>query len=168
MLLLATLVLACRSPADKDAASVVERFYGTTRSLRVSGAPSPEQLTALAPYLSDSLRALLAAAERLRDADMARAPDEKPSFAEGDFFSSLFEGATSVTIVTDSLRGSTHAVTVRMTSNAAQPATTWTDVAILVAQGGRWVIDDIVYGGQWAFAAKGALRTALQNGLQSH
>jgi len=41
---------------------------------------------------SNTLRSLLVAARKRDESDAARAPDEKPSFAEGDLVSRLFEG----------------------------------------------------------------------------
>ena len=163
-ILLAVALVGCQS-SRPDPAAVVERFYATTTASRVSGAPTPEQLAALAPYISDSLRGLLAAARRRHDVDMARSPDDKPSFTEGDLFSSLFEGPTTVRVAADTLRGSSHAVTVRMTHRGADPAITWSDVAIVTAEHGRWVIDDIEYGGTWDFAPRGSLRAQLASGL---
>lgn len=158
-------MLGCELRRPVDPANVAEQFYAATRAARVDGAPSPEQLAALAPYLSDSLHALLAAAQRLQEADMARAPDEKPAFADGDLFSSLFEGPTAVTAVSDSVRGPTHAVTLRMTYREAEPPTEWSDVVVLRTEHGRWVIDDIEYGGRWDFAPKGTLRARLESAL---
>lgn len=140
---------------------MVERFYEVTIGSRLSGAPAPEALRRLTPYLSDTLSALLAQARRRHDADVARAPDEKPAFAEGDLFSSLFEGPTAVQVLaTDSL-GSRYRVTVRLTDNRPTPAVSWTDVVVLSPERDRPVIDDIEYGGTWDFASKGTLRANL-------
>lgn len=127
----------------------------------VSGAPTKEQLTTLSPYLSDTLRALLVAARKRNEADVARAPDEKPSFAEGDLFSSMFEGPNAADVLADSTRGAGRVATVRMTYTGAQPPITWVDHVMLTHQGGQWVIDDVVYGGTWDFASKGTLRGSL-------
>ena len=87
---------ACTSASTDTATSVVEKFYATTIAQKVTGAPTAAQLAALSPLLSDTLRALLDAARRRNEADVARAPDEKPAFADGDLFSSLFEGPSAV------------------------------------------------------------------------
>jgi hypothetical protein len=46
---------------------------------------------------------------------------------------------------------------------SAKPATT--DRVVLVMQNGRYVIDDVEYGGKWDFATKGALRSTLAAAL---
>ena len=144
-----------------DASSVVQEFYTATITGHMSGAPSAEQLVTISPFLSDTLRALLAAARKRNEADVARAPDEKPSFAEGDLFSSLFEGPNAVAVLPDSARGAARVAAVRMTSTEAKPAVTWVDHVVLTQRAGRYVIDDIEYGGQWDFANKGTLRASL-------
>ena len=83
----------------------------------------------------------------------------------GDLFSSLFEGPNAVEVLTDSARGPARVATVRMTHNGANPPTTWIDHVVLIQQRGRYVIDDIEYGGQWDFASKGTLRSTLVTAL---
>lgn len=154
-------LLGCR-PAASEAPQVVERFYAELRSARVTGAPTAEQLARLAPYLGDSLQKLLAEARRLHDADETRAPDEKPAFADGDLFSSLFEGPTVVKVEGDSgQNGESHRVLAHMSFDSAPAPTTWTDTAIVAPEDGRMVIQDIRYGGNWDFALKGTLRDQL-------
>jgi hypothetical protein len=160
-LLLITLLAACERAPESSARGVVQEFYATAIQQRVTGAPTPAQLTALTPYLSDTLRALLVAARQRNEADAAREPDEKPSFAESDLFSSLFEGPNAVEVLADSARGATQVATVRMTSTGATPPVTWTDRVVLTKQGDRYVIDDVEYGGAWDFANKGSLRASL-------
>jgi hypothetical protein len=122
-------------------------------------------LAALAPYLSDTLRSLLTAARRRSESDIARAPDEKPSFMEGDVFSSLFDGPNEAEVIGDSARGPTRVATVRRTYHGATPAITWTDRVILVMQNGRYVIDDVELWREWDFATKGALKSSLAAAL---
>lgn len=152
----ALIVAGCR-PAASEAPSVVERFYSELRVSQVTGAPTAEQLTKLAPYLSDSLQKLLTGARQLHDSDAVRAPNEKPAFADGDLFSSLFEGPGSVKTEAGSVEGESHAVLARMTYDS----TSWTDTVIVAPQSGRLVIQDIRYGGNWDFALKGTLTSQL-------
>ena len=153
--------VGCQSAPAPNATSVVQQFYRTAIADSVSGAPTARQLASLSPYLSDTLRVLLVAARNRTEADMARAPGEKPSFAEGDLFSSLFEGPNAAEVVADSARGAARVATVRMTTNGASPAVTWTDRVVLVLQNGRYVIDDVEYSGKWDFATKGTLKSTL-------
>ena len=164
-LLLTLTVLGCKPAAGSTASDVVRQFYAATISAKVTGAPTAEQLATLSPYLSDTLRSLLAAARKRSEAEAAKSPDEKPSFVEGDLFSSLFEGPNAVEVLPDSARGDQRVASVKMTANAASPPVTWVDRLILVKQGDRYVIDDVEYGGAWDFANKGSLRTTLVSGI---
>ena len=164
-LLLALTLLGCNPVGEPNASDVVRQFYAATINANVTGAPTAEQLATLSPYLSDTLRSLLAAARKRSEAEAAKSPDEKPSFVEGDLFSSLFEGPNAVEVLPDSVRGEHRVATVKMTANAANPPVTWVDRAILVKQGDRYVIDDIEYGGAWDFANKGSLRATLVSGI---
>ena len=148
-----------------SATTVVEQFYAATIAGRITGAPTPEQLATLAPYLSDTLQTLLAGARRQHDADVARSPDEKPAFADGDLFSSLFEGPNATEVTADSARGDRRVVSVRLTYRGADPAVTWVDRVVVSTEHSRPVIDDIEYGGQWGFASKGTLRKSLEAAL---
>ena len=139
--LLAVLAVAgCQPVPPPTATMVVEQFYRATIANRVSGAPTAEQLVMLAPYLSDTLQSLLVAARKRNEADAARAPDEKPSFAEGDLFSSLFEGPNAVELLGDSARGPVRVVGVRMTAITVNPPITWTDHVVLTPQ--AWQLRD--------------------------
>lgn len=157
--------VGCQSAPKPNASAVVQQFYAATIADHMSGAPTAQQLATLAPYVSDTLRSLLVAARKRNEADVARAPDEKPSFAEGDLFSSLFEGPNEATVLADSARGPRRVATVRLTYTGAQPAVTWIDHVVLTEQAGRYVIDDIEYGGTWDFSSKGTLRSSLATAL---
>jgi hypothetical protein len=167
VLSLCGVVIGCRSAPPPNATTVVDQFYRATIAGHISGAPTAEQLTALSPYLSDTLRALLVAARKRNEADMARAPDEKPSFAEGDLFSSLFEGPNEAHVVADSVRGPGRVAFVRMTYNGGNPPVTWVDRVVLERANSGYVIDDVEYGGEWDFANKGTLRSSLVSTLTS-
>lgn len=166
-LVTALALAACNRPAPAATESpthVVTEFYTARIASKLTGAPTPAELARIAPFLSDTLRALLAAADRQRDADMKRAPDEKPAFAEGDLFSSLFEGATAFRLVEDSVGSAGH-VPVRFTYADANDTTTWTDTVQVAREHDRYVIADVAYGGTWAFANGGRLRASLERAL---
>jgi len=165
LLLLSFVLVACHSAPTTTPAGVVDRFYAAAIASGHSGVPSAEDLAVLAPYLSDSLKTLLVAARGLYETARVRAADDKPPFADGSLFSSLFEGPTAVSVLGDSVRGSTHAVTVRMAYAGADPPVTWTDLVLVVEEDGRFVIEDIEYGGNWDFANKGNLRSSLESAL---
>ncbi len=165
LLPLLALLAACRPSPPEAPDALVTRFYGAVIASHETGAPSGAALASWRPMLSDTLRALLEAARAHRDADLARAPDEKPAFAEGDLFSSLFEGPTSVTVTAVDSAPAAWRVTVLMRYAGATPETQWTDTVQVIEEHGRRVIDDVAYGGTWDFASQGRLRRALASAL---
>ena len=170
-LLLASLALIApqqHAAAADSPTSVVAGFYKKDLALHLSGAPTPQQLQVIAPYLSQHLQALLERAWQQHQRDIARAPDEKPAFADGDLFSSLFEGPTSFEIARTDTLVHEYAVTVRFTHQSGGEQTVWKDVVRLAHRQGRLVIVDIEYGGTWEFAAKGTLVSALDQGMLAH
>jgi hypothetical protein len=169
--LLATLalVLPPLTTAADSPASIVAAFYKKRIALHFSGAPTPQQLQGMAPFLSQHLQALLERAWQKREKDVARAPDEKPAFAEGDLFSSLFEGPSAFEILSTEALVHEYAVTVRLTyEKTANEKIVWKDTVRLATKQGRLVIVDVEYGGDWPFAAKGTLVSALDEGMMAH
>lgn len=158
--LIVACALACARPDSP--AGAVRAFYAERVRLRIDGVPNADQLAAVAPLVSDTLRALLGAARRLRDAEAARAPDEKPPFVEGDLFSSLFEGPTSFEVDSTATGA---VVPVRLVRADDAGRTAWTDRVVAREERGRWVVDDVEYGGRWEMANRGTLRAALSSAL---
>jgi hypothetical protein len=162
--LLAAVAGGCSGPPDTPTA-VVEAFYEVRIDSGTAGVPNAAELAQLAPYLSDELAALLRQARELHDTEAARAPGEKPAFADGDLFSSLFEGPTSFTVGVDEVVGDQHRISVQLAYDRQQPVVSWTDKVVVKAENGRPVIRDIEYGGQWEFGNKGSLVAVLKKAL---
>ena len=158
-LIVALLLSGCA--ATRTPTGVVERFYAERIDSKMTGAPTPAELETVAPYLTPELRGLLADANTLREREAAAAPDEKPPFADGDLFSSLFEGPTAFQVTKDAARGSDHLVTVRFTYETV----TWEDVVVVAPEDDGWAIADVEYLGDWEFAPRGTLRSNLQHAL---
>ncbi len=170
------LAAACGSPpANGTPAATVAQLYAALDSAPVFGAPTEEELRRLAPLLAADLTELLRLARALRDAAATLAPGEKPPFADGALFTSLFEGASDFTVVRDSLvrdpRGvvpddyADHLVTVRFTHAAPGDTARWEDQVLVTRSGNRWVVADVRYGGRWDFAAQGSLVGNLRAGI---
>jgi len=153
----------CAEPPTSDGpADAVRGLYRTLSGERVRGAPSPKQLEVLAPYLSTDLLQLLSAARELHDRERAQRPGEKPPFNDGDLFSSLFEGPTSFEVAAGSQRHGEHRLPVRCTYESPTGTIRWTDEVVVRREGGRWVVADIEYGGEWDFANRGSLAAQLR------
>lgn len=159
-----TLLASCGSNATTPV-GVVERFYTVRIESQTTGAPSAEELKKFAPYLSEELRGLLEQARKRQDDEAAAAPGDKPSFADGDLFSSLFEGPDSFKVGADEATGDLHRVSVQLAYDRQQPVVSWTDKAVVKIENGKAVIADIEYGGNWEFGNKGTLVSMLKNAL---
>jgi hypothetical protein len=163
VLMLASLLGSCGK--QETPSSAVESFYALRINSKVTGVPTADELKTFAPYLSEELRTLLEQARKLHDDDVARAPGDKPAFADGDLFSSLFEGPNAFKIGADEPTGDLHRVSVQLAYDRQQPVVSWTDRAVVKNENGKPVIADIEYGGNWEFANKGTLVSMLKNAL---
>ena len=149
---------------DNDAMrSAANGFYGVYKTFHPSdGIPDSAGRARYQPFVSPALDALLKQAADAEDR-YSKANKDSPPLVEGDLFTSLFEGATGVSIGIcsgDSQRG-------RCAANLsyADPggkAVSWTDSVELVNTPAGWRVNDIVYGGTWDFGNKGALSGTLR------
>lgn len=163
--MLLALGTACsESPADSPA-TVVTSLYGVLHERGTTGAPTSEELELLLPLLSDSLGTLLKGARALHDADVRRAPNEKPSFADGDLFSSLMEGPSSLRVERVREVEGAHLLPVRFTHDEGGRPESWVDTVIVVREHDRFVVADVRYGGEWEFANRGSLMESLSLAL---
>ncbi|HEY2884018.1 MAG TPA: hypothetical protein VGJ08_02250 [Rhizomicrobium sp.] len=162
VLFVASAALAAGSEAD-DMAAAANGFYGVYRTFHPSdGIPSAADRAKYSPFLSPALETLLseAAAAETR---FSKANKDSPPLIEGDLFTSMFEGATSVQVGTcsgDSKKGRC-SVKLEYDDKMAKP-TTWNDTVFLVNTSTGWRVDDIAYGGSWAFGNKGRLTELLR------
>lgn len=160
LLALTTAVVAgCQQDTPQKA---VTALYDILRDAKVTGAPTVEQLARMAPHLGNELHATLDSAHLRREADVLAQSGEKPAFAEGDLFSSLFEGATSVAPDAAGADAPVHRLVVRFRNDSVSPVVEWTDTAVVAMESGHWVVTDIRYGGSWPFANRGSLVASLQ------
>jgi hypothetical protein len=148
-----------KPPAAADTpTSAVKTFYDWRIHSRMTGLPTPSQLTGMAPYVSKALYAALEQ-ERTRN----------PGFTEGDLFSSLFDGPTSFRLGKAESRGNEeYIVPVRFFSGRQLPAVNWVDHVKVVREGDAFVVADVEFGNHWNFGDDGTLTKALQQGLPDH
>ena len=140
---------------------VVSRFYESIPKNDPGGAPDAATLDAWRPLLSQDLAAGLELARIALDDAAAANPDEKPPYADGALFGSLFEGWTTAQPLTVAMEGDKARVPVCFVYESDGQRTEWADTVELVREGGAWKIDDVAYGGQWDFANTGTLRETL-------
>lgn len=151
-----------------DMGTAANGFYGIYKTFHPSdGVPADRDRAKYAPFISPALDALLKQAGDA-EARFARTNKDSPPLIEGDLFSSLFEGATAVSVGACKADGG--AATGRCAVNLvyADPGskpTSWNDTVLLVRTPTGWKIDDIVYGGSWAFGNKGRLTDTLKQAI---
>ena len=146
------------------AAAVVDSLYRVRQPFQGNGAPTRADLAAMRPWLSTELATLLQQADSIRSAESAAHPDEKPAFAEGDLFSSLFEGPEMFATRDNEVAGSAESgyrIPVHFTYTGQGTAQKWSDTVLVISENGKLVVSDVRYGGTWGFANKGSLLTSL-------
>lgn len=147
--------------AGNEPARVVCGFYQAHLEVRPVGLPTPEQERALAPYLTQALLTRIDDARRYQEAFEAEHPDEKPPFSDGSLFTSMYEGFDRFEIVrVEEVQEGGAKVTVRLGFEDAPP---WEDT-VIVTQGERYAIEDIVFSGAGSFNPAHRLTEALSWG----
>lgn len=142
--------------------TVARVFYSELRRLGVSGLPGEEVWEKLKPFCSESLATALERAVKEQADFIRRNPDEKPPWIEGDLFSSLFEGPRQFQVGMPKVAGGNAEVPVDCSHTEGGDTVKWTDTLLLTEVEGRWLIDDVRYGGEWDFANSGTLKEALE------
>lgn len=155
-------VLGTGIAAAQDAAEVTDNFYATLGDLNIRGLPDKDQLKEITPFLSSDVIAIIKRDQKKQAAFIKKHPDEKPPWAEGDLFSSLFEGRTQYGLGKTRTKGSTREVDVYLQFNGETDKAKWTDTAVLKKAGGKWVITNILFKGKWLFKTGGSLLKALK------
>jgi hypothetical protein len=138
------------------------RFYRTYLELNARGLPGDKELKSLAPFLSDDLRRLF---EKARDKQKRfveeNSADEKPPWADGDLFTSLFEGAQTFKIGKAKTRGAYTQISVHLKYRENGETARWNDTLVLVETNEGWRVWNILLNGDWQFKNGSDLRRIL-------
>jgi hypothetical protein len=136
-------------------------FYDAYKTFHPSdGVPGDRDLAKYEPFISPALDSLLkqgAAAQ----ARFTTANKNSPPLVEGDIFTSMFEGATSVAVGACSGDARTAQCAVDLEHADPKGPAKWTDKVYLVNTPDGWRVDDVAYGAPWAFGNKGKLTDTL-------
>ena len=144
----------CVSTAPSSA--VVSDFYTAHIANRPAGLPEGAALDRLRPFLSAHLETLIDDALAFqKEFIRTHSTDEKPPFIDGDHFTSLFEGPSSFEIL------GTDGPNVRVRFRLEN--TQWEDVVVVTREHGRYVIDDVIFGGAGEFNPGGRLSETLRS-----
>lgn len=152
---------AADTTAELQRATVA--FYRAYLEAHPAGVPHAKARAKLVPVISRSLEQLLERAEAAERHYANVTKRQVPPLVEGDLFTSLFEGAQAFTLLGCERGTAATTCTVTLRHGAAgAKTTTWNDKVYLVRYNGRWVVDDIEFGGTWEFMHNGHLRELLR------
>ena len=147
---------------SESAEKFAQRFYTTLLKVKPLGLPSDAQWKKLAPFFNGQIRAAVAKSRRQEAAFVKQHPGEVPPFSDGDLFSSLFEGPTSFAVGSVKQKGDAFLVPIALTYRQGKEHTEWTDQLVLTQEPPQgWQVNDIRFGGKWAFKSSGSLRRTL-------
>lgn len=153
-------------PPSATPQGAAQVFYGTYLSAPAGGVPYGRYRERLRPLLSGRLNTLLDVAGAVEARHARRTRGREPPLLEGDIFTSLFEGAGRFEVMRCRVTNARAICRISLTYNEprSQPAH-WHDQLVLVRlrEGGRWVVDDVLYGGNWQFGNKGRLSVTLRD-----
>jgi hypothetical protein len=156
------LLLAGPARAD-DMSAAATAFYNIYLALpRGGGLPDAAGRARYAPLLSPRLNGLIGDAAAAETRFHTRNKDAPP-LIEGDLFSSLFEGATSLRLgacAGDAKSG--HCSVALHRQDPGQKPADWTDEVELVNTASGWKVDDIAYKAGFAFGNQGLLSQTLK------
>ncbi len=159
LMLTLVLTLASCDHANSPEAVVTQLYAGYLEN-RIEGVPTAAQQDAIAPIMSARLLALIADARAKSEALARQHPDEKPPLVEGCLFASLFEGPKGFEIVR-SERLSDGAIKIVVHFWYERGSAEWDDAVVVVRDGDRFVIDDVLLSGAGEFNPPGKLSEIL-------
>lgn len=154
-------------PSDAGLAQAVEGFYRAYETFRPpDGIPDGQGLKRLEPYISPALDKLLVASEAAQSRYEAVTKGQYPPLVEGDLFTANFEGATAFSVGPCEADAQGGHCAVSLSYDGGEKPVRWTDRVSLVRTPSGWRVDDISYGGNWDFAAKGTLSDTLKSAIE--
>ncbi|MCB1211650.1 MAG: hypothetical protein KDK97_20165 [Verrucomicrobiales bacterium] len=157
--------------SDEESSAIRESaaaFCTEVRRERIEGLPTPEQLQRLSSLITPELHSVIERARTLQQEQIRTQPDEKPDWIEGDLFSSLFEGVSTWGLG-EVFTAPTVDATVKVDQTHAesqQDPVSWTDTLVFKRRGKRWLLNDIMMGGNSEFNADTTLRSRLPGGIK--
>jgi len=167
VLLTGSALIACGGLARADTDAALRRataaFYLVYLDTKPAGVPALKVRAKLTPVISHPLAQLLERADAAERHYARATKKQAPPLLQGDLFTSLFEGAQRFS-VGDCIRN-TAASICNVELRYDEPGsrvTQWVDKVHLVRNNGRWVVDDIEFGGTWQFMRKARLKETLR------
>ena len=160
---MAVLALWASAQAADTPQEAANAFYAVYATFHPSdGIPDQAGRAKYNAVVSPALAALLQRAGTAEE-DFHKANKDAPPLVEGDLFTSLFEGAGSYRVGACRAEGRQAFCPVELAAKDGKGKPVhWSDTVYLAQASSGWRVDDIGYGGNWAFANKGRLTQTLQ------
>ncbi len=143
LLLMVTVGLCLATPPAAGPETTLAEFYQRYQTMKLSGLPGAKDTQQLAPWLSGSLRQLMAKARAEQARCIKAFKDEKPPWIEGDLFTSNFEGFTTFRVNSADARSTR--LTLEFAYVAKGQTFAWRDDVEMVREGGAWKLNDIFF-----------------------
>jgi hypothetical protein len=145
----------------------VDGFYRAYETFRPpDGIPKGTVLRRFQPFISPTLDKLFIAGEIAENRYEQVTKGQYPPLIEGDVFTPNFEGATSFVVGPCEADAHGGHCAVSLSYDGGQKPLHWTDLVSLVHTSSGWRVDDIAYGGNWDFGAKGRLSDTLRSAIE--
>lgn len=162
------LLAGCAQSDEAQMAQQTNSFYGAYMTLQHDGIPNEAARAKLAGFVSPGLNKLLADGEAAEARYAKETKNQSPPIVEGDLFTSLFEGATAFRVGACKTEGDKgHCAVGLLYDDKTDKTVNWTDTVYLVRADQGWRVDDIAYGGHWAFGNKGRLTQTLKYAVKA-
>ena len=160
----ATLAAAAAPAPQNKPEALAQNFYDLTMRYNATGAiPGTSQQTRLDRMLTPTLMAKVDQARRADKTYTRKYGVTRRPLIEGDLFSSLYDGPTSMDFAT--CRADTDTTLrcpVHLANGDGSNAIRWTDTLVLVKLIPGWRIDDIEFGGAGPDSRTGTLTGLLK------
>jgi hypothetical protein len=155
---------AVARPDQSTPQAAAATFYDTYLRSTAGAFPNRNARMRLRRLLSPRLNLLLERADHAQAEHARRSRGQEPPPIEGDVFTSLFEGAGRFQ-VERCRSGPMRAICLVSLDygGGGQAPARWSDQLVLMRAPAGWVVDDVVYGGRWAFANRGRLSQTLRS-----
>jgi hypothetical protein len=155
---------ASQAHADIDSRleHAASAFFRVYIAARPAGIPNGVIRAKFSPVISHTLAQLLERADAAERHYAKVTGRLVPPLIQGDVFTSLFEGAEKFTVRDCKRTAVATFCDIELRYGTGNSRALWVDKIFLVRNGGRWVVDDIEYGGDWGFMHKGRLKDLLR------
>ncbi len=160
------LLVGCSETVDPNALpagpeQIAETFYRALRANPLMDLPASEALRPFRPLMQQSLLRRLEKAHAVDQTIRTSALIATPPALQGSLFTSLAEGFTDFELIECQTRKLVSRCQFRLSYAQQEESIEWQDELRLRRGRLGWQVEDVAYGGDWAYAASGTLTARL-------